>query len=50
MIDAAFNGVRCDLQRRRHRGECAENLNKSDVEIAPSGLRGLLAAGVLLRF
>ena len=49
MIDTAFNGVDCDLQRWRNRAERAENLNERDVEIAQAGLRRLLAAIVLLR-
>jgi hypothetical protein len=48
MVDTAFNGVGCDLQRWRNRAERAENLNESDVEIAQPGLRRLLAAIVLL--
>ena len=49
MINTAFNGVRCDLQRRRHRAERAENLNERDVEIAQAGLRILFSASVFLR-
>ena len=49
MIDTAFNGVGCDLQRRRSRTDRAENLNERDVEIAQAGLRRLFTAVVFLR-
>jgi hypothetical protein len=49
MVETEFNGVRCDLQRRRSRIDRAEDLNKRNVEIAQPGLRFLLAVVLLLR-
>lgn len=49
MVATAFNGVRCDLQRRRSRIDRTEDLDKRNVEIAQPGLRFLLAVILLLR-